>query len=198
APAQLPYLIMGFKTPTMGTLDDPADAYALEVLASILDGGESARLTRNLLRGKQIAASAGASYNMYKPQESMFIFDGTPLPQTDIKDLEQAILDEIEAIKKHGVEEAELARVKAQVMANDVFEKDSMFYKAISIGSLETLGFGYQVMDAYLQGIESVTAEQVQAVAQKYLVESGLTVGIVKPQAAGQAALVDDNGADKE
>ena len=181
-PAKLPYLLMGFKTPTLGTLKEPSDAYALEVLAAILDGGDSARFTRNLVRGKKIVAGAGAGYNMYKPRESLFILDATPLPQTMIEELETALLAEIESIKQDGISDLELERVKAQVIANDVFEKDSMYNKALSIGSMEILGFGYEIMGKYLDGIKSVTALQVQSVAQKYLTKDRLTVGVLKPQ----------------
>ncbi len=182
-PANLPYLIMGFKTPTLATLDDPADAYALEVLAGVLGGGDSARFTRNLVRGKQIAASIGVGYNVHKPRESLFILDGTPLPETSPTDLEKALLDEIEAIKQNGISEQELKRVKAQVIASDVFDKDSMFNKALTIGSLEILGFGYDAMDKYVQGIQSVNSEQVKNAAVKYLIKERLTVGALNPLA---------------
>ena len=49
------------------------------------------------------------------------------------------------------------------------------------IGSLETVGLGWNLIGEYNQRINSITAEQVQEVAQKYLVEDGLTVALLQP-----------------
>ncbi len=194
APAKLPYLLMGFKAPSLGTLEDSQDAYALEVLAGILDGGDSARFTRNLIRGKQLVAGAGVGYNMNKPRETLFLLDSTPLPETSIEDVQYALLAEIDAVKKHGVESVELERVKAGVIANDVFSKDSMFNKALKIGSMEILGFGAEASEQYLERIKSVTAEQVQSVAKKYLTNDRLTIGVLKPQSSDTDKLEKEGG----
>ncbi|HBR99125.1 MAG TPA: peptidase M16 [Gammaproteobacteria bacterium] len=181
-PAKLPYLVMGFKTPSLGTLDNPDEAYALEVLAGILDGGASARFTRNIVRGRKLAAGAGVGYSMDKTGDALFLVDGTPLPGTSVSDLEAALFEELDAIKRDGVEASELDRVKAQVIANDVFQKDAMFARAQIIGRLEIMGFGHEVAAAYVERIQAVTADQVQAVARKYLVKDRLTVGVLIPE----------------
>ena len=63
---------MGYKVPVLNTADNLKDAYALEVLAGILDGGSSARLASRLVRGQQIAVSSGASYDLYGRLTSLF------------------------------------------------------------------------------------------------------------------------------
>src|SRR5690606_42096286 len=55
--------ILGYKTPVLRTASETWEPYALEVLAGILDGGASARFARELVRGQQVAAGAGAGYN---------------------------------------------------------------------------------------------------------------------------------------
>ena len=52
----------------------------------------------------------------------------------------------------------------------------------MQIGILETIGLDWRLADQYLSNIEAVTAEQVQAVARKYLVEERLTVAQLVPQ----------------
>ncbi len=180
-PAKLPFLLIAFKAPTLAGLPDPADAYALEVLAGILDGGESARFTNHLIRGRKLAASTGVGYDMYKPRESLFLLESTPLATTSLQAMENALLGEIELVKKEGVSDQELKRVKAQVIANDIFSKDSTFARAMSVGRMEILGLGYSVLDSYVDGIKAVTAEQVQMVAKKYLTKDRMTIGILKP-----------------
>ena len=181
APAKVPYLIMGYKAPVLNTVEDEWEAYALEVLAGVLDGGNSSRLSSELVRNKEIASSAGAGYAMYSRQGSLFLLDGTPTKKSSMKKLEQSLIQEVEKIKKQLPSKDELDRVKAQVMSSAVYEQDSSFYQAMQLGTLETVGLGWQRKDEYLKKIQSVTPEQVQAVARKYLVEDQLTVAVLDP-----------------
>jgi len=181
APAQVPYLLMGYKTPVVNTAKEKWEPYALEVLAGILDGGSSARFARELVRGKQIAASAGSGYDMYSRLEDMLLLDGTPATGHSIADLEKALREQIKRLHSEPVTDAELKRIKAQVVASKIYGQDSIFYQAMQIGTLETVGLDWRLMDTYVDSIRAVTAEQVQAVAKKYLVDDRLTVAILKP-----------------
>ena len=62
-----------------------------------------------------------------------------------------------------------------------MYEQDSIFYQGMVIGQLETAGLPWRLKDEFVERINAVTAEQVQAVAKKYLVESGLTVAELDP-----------------
>jgi zinc protease len=57
-----------------------------------------------------------------------------------------------------------------------------MFYQARQIGSLVMAGLSPKVIDLYVDKLKTVTADQVIAVAQKYLVDSGLTAAYLDPQ----------------
>ncbi|MCW9005341.1 MAG: insulinase family protein [Gammaproteobacteria bacterium] len=182
-PAEVPYLMMGYKVPVLKTVEEPWEAYALEVLAGVLDGGDSSRITRNLVRGQEIASQAGAGYDLYNRQSSLFLFDGTPSDKGSMKKLEAALIAEIDKIVKQKPADDELDRVKAQVMSSSVYEQDSIFYQAMQLGILETNNIGWQKKQEYLKNIQAVTAEQVQAVAKKYLVQDKLTVAVLEPMA---------------
>ncbi len=179
--AKLPYIIIGYKAPSLATMKNEQEAYALTVLAGILDGGRSSRLSKNLVREQEIAASAGAGYSLYSARSNMFLFDGTPNANKTVQQLEQAIKAEIEKLKNELVSEQELKRVKAQVVASEVYQQDSVQRQAYIIGSLETVGLGWQVMNSYADKIQAVTAEDVQAVAQKYFVDERKTVAYLTP-----------------
>lgn len=181
-PARVPYLLMGYKVPSLNTVEDDQEVYALEVLSGILDGGDSARLARNVIRGKQLAAAASASYNLAGRMESLFVFAGTPVPGVTTEQLQQAILHEIERVKTELVSDEELARVIAQVVAQDVYQRDSMHYQAMLLGIYESVGLGWQRLDEYIDKVRAVSPQQIQAVARKYLVDSGLTVAELVPQ----------------
>ena len=70
----------------------------------------------------------------------------TPLKTVNYENI-QILSDELKKIANEGVTDEELARVKANVIAGDVYEKDSMFYQAMIIGQLETMGYSYKIKD---------------------------------------------------
>ncbi len=181
AVAKLPYLMLGYKVPSLATAEQDWEAYALSVLVGILDGGRSARLSKNLLRKKQLVASASSSYNVYARHATLFLLAATPAAAHSVTEVEQALYAEIKNLQETLVDERELRRVKAQVIASEIYQQDSVQRQATVIGILETVGLGWQVMDEYSARINAVTATQVQHVARKYLVAQGLTVAILEP-----------------
>jgi zinc protease len=185
-PAELPYLMMAYKTPVVkpGSEDQEQldwEPYALEVLAGILDGGNSARISSRLVRGSEVAASAGAGYQMVSRLDNLFTMSGTPSKGKTIQELEVALRNEILDLQHNPVTEEELQRVKAQVISGDVYEKDSVFYQAMIIGTLETVGLSWQLADTYVERVKAVTAEQIMEVAKKYLIDDRLTVAELDP-----------------
>ena len=182
-PAKLPSVVLGYKVPSLKTATDESEAYALEVLAGVLDGGNSARLSSNLVRGKQIAVSTSAGYNLNARLSALFELEATPAEHKSVNDLELALKVEVEKLQKELITTDELQRIKAQVLATDIFQKDSAFYQAMELGTFETAGLGWQKAGEYVSKINQVTPEQVQAVARKYLVEDHLNIAYLEPQA---------------
>lgn len=180
-PAKLPYLSIAFQTPSLKTAVIPWEPYALEVAAGVLDGGNSARLSSRLVRGQQIAASAGAGYDLFARLDTNFALEGTPVEGKTLEVLEKALLDEVKQLQASPVTAEELSRVKAQVAAQHVYQLDSTFYQAMQLGMTETVGLGWEASRDYLNKLNAVTAQQVQQVAQKYLIEDRLNVGYLHP-----------------
>lgn len=142
AQAKLPYVQMGFHVPALQDADKDWEPYALEILAGVLDGNPSARLNQNLVRQEKVAVGVGAGYDLItRGRQALFQLQGTPSEGKTAADIETALLKEIEKIKQSGVTNEELQRVKAQVIASDVYQRDSMFYQAMQIGNVETAGF---------------------------------------------------------
>jgi len=148
----------------------------------VLDGGNSSRLSNNLVRGQEIANSASASYSMSGRHDTLFVLSAVPSDEVDINALESALREEINVIKNQLPDDEELARVKAQVVAAQVYKQDSTFYQAMEIGMLDTIGLPWQIKDDYVEKILAVSAEQVQQVATKYLTDERLTVAELAPQ----------------
>lgn len=183
APAKLPYLLMGYHVPVLTNPETDWEPYALEVLAGVLSGNPAARLNQRLVRESQLAVDASAGYDiMARGRESVFALDATPSEGKTVAEIEAALLQQIELIKQSGVTVEELERVKAGVIAADVYKRDSMFYQGMQIGTIETTGFSWKILEDYPKKLRAVTPEQVQAVAKKYLLKDNLTIATLDPQ----------------
>lgn len=182
APAELPSLIMGYRAPVLRDPQQDWEPYALEMLAGVLDGNEAARLNSSLVRGEKIALAVDAGYESTQRGPGMFVVSGTPAAGRTVAELEQALRREFAKVVNEGVSEAELKRVRAQVVAAQVFQRDSIVFQARQIGSLEITGYSHQAIDLMIRKLQEVTAAQVQEVAGKYLVDDSLTIAVLDPQ----------------
>jgi len=183
APAEVPSILLGFHAPRFRTGHE-WEPYALEVLSGILDGGNSARLERELVREQQIASRVDVEYSPVARYPVLFTISATPARGHSVEALERALLGQIERLQREPVSDAELDRVKAQVVAGNIFNRDSLYYQAMQIGMLETMGLGWHTLDEYVAGIRAVNARQVQEVASRFLIEANLTVAVLDPQPA--------------
>ena len=189
APAELPYLLMGWKCPVLRDVDKDWQPYALEVLTGVLDGNESARLNQSLVRNSRLASEVGAGYDASARGPGMCFLEGTPSQGRSAAELEAGLRAELTRLVQDGVTEDELARVKAQVVASQVFKRDSIFGQAMEIGQFETAGLSYRDIDRVQERIKAVSAEQVRAVAKQYFVDDQLTVVVLDPQPLDRAPL---------
>ena len=180
-PAELPYLLLGWKAPKIEDMAGSVEPFALEMLAAVLDGHEAARLPRRLVREQKLATSVGSAYDAMNRGPAMFYLYGTPAPGQTPEALEAALRGEIARIAQEGVDAAELQRARAQIVASQVYKRDSVFGQAMELGMMGMLGFGQKDIDTWLARLEAVTAAEVQAAAQTWFGDDTLTVGVLQP-----------------
>lgn len=174
--AELPYILIGYKAPNI--LDE--ESYALDVLAYILSEGKSSRIYKSLVDEKQVALSAGAEYSNFQKFPFLFFLSGTAAPGKGIDEVEKALYEEVEKIKNTPPSEKEIQKVKNRVEAEYIMDQDSISSQARMMGLCEMIG-DWRLKDRYPEGIRKVTAEDVQRVARKYLIEDKRNVGILIP-----------------
>tara|TARA_B100001142_G_C14316977_1_gene648839 strand:+ start:132 stop:1493 length:1362 start_codon:yes stop_codon:yes gene_type:complete len=185
APSKLSYVQMGYRAPTLDKNSQVTskDQFALEVLVGILSQSSSARLTQNLVRDSRVALNVGAGYSMVnRGNESSFELYATPSETTSSSELIAALKDELNKIKLDGVTDEELKRVKTIVIAEDIYQKDSVFNAAMQIGQLETQGYSHEILEDYIKNIKKVTSKDIQSAAIKYFTDDTLTVVTIDPQ----------------
>lgn len=181
SPAKLPWIILGYNVPSAKTAKDSWEVYALDVLAAILDGGRSARLEKELVRSQQIVSSINAGYDPFERLDTLLTVSAVPAGKHSVADVKKAVLHQVELLQQQRVTPNELARVKAQVVAEKLYKKDSITSQAEEIGSLESMGLSWQLGEDYVKNIQAVTPAQIQQVAKKYLVSDRLTTAVLEP-----------------
>ena len=170
-----------YKIPNLRDVDKDDDVHALDVLAAVLDGYDNARLPAKLVRTDRIANSVDASFEPVARGPVMFMLSGVPAKDISIGQLEEALRAEVSRIASDGVSAEELKRVKAQLIASQIYKRDSVFGQAMEIGSMEMAGISFRQIDRIIEKLAAVTPEQVQAVARKYFSDEQLTVATLEP-----------------
>ena len=183
-PTQLPSLMMGFNVPGLATSKAPREVHALRLIGALLDGGYSARLPSRLERGEELVSGAGSSYDAYTRGDSLFVLSATPNVQKGktLTEVEAGLWRQLDDLKTTPPSAEELARVRAQVIAGLVYERDSITSQATTIGQLETVGLSWQLMDGELAELSAVTPSDIQQAARTYFTRDRLSVAHILPE----------------
>lgn len=180
-PAQIPLLMYGYLVPSAVSHKNSLDPYVLEIIGGILDAGDNGRLTRDLIRNTRIASQANVYYSLYSRYQTQFILIGIPAANHSMDDVKRMFQKEITQLQQEPISEVELQRVKNQIIAQKVFEKDSIFSQAMELGLLAILGLHDENIDSYTKKIKQITPEQIQKVAQRYLINQAVTEARLEP-----------------
>jgi zinc protease len=177
-------LAMAWKVPRLepGKLDDP-EPYALELLTAVLDGYDNARLNRVLVKQEKVVNDVGVSYDMVSRGPELFLIGATLAKGKTVDQAQASIRKALDDLKQKGILESELKRIKVRILSEQIYKRDSIFGQAMEIGSNEMAGFSWKDIDVMLEKMQTITPAQVQAVAKKYLVDEGLTIAVLDPQA---------------
>jgi predicted Zn-dependent peptidase len=168
-----PKLMIGFHKPIY---PDP-DAAAIDVLESVLAGGRTSRLYKSIYEEKQLTAQEPRVYNgPGERYENLMVIEAMPRAPHTLEEVEKAILDELEKVKKEPISERELQRVKNQLDADMTRSLGSNIGIAFQVGVGQLYYGDYHAMFRSFDRIMKVDAADVQRVANKYLTAKNRTV----------------------
>lgn len=173
---------MGFNVPSLGSSENPREVNALRLIGALLDGGYSARLASRLERG-ELVAGASTYYDAFNRGDSLFVLSATPNVQKGktLEQVEAGLWKQLDDLKQNPPSAAEIERVRAQMIAGMVYEKDSIAAQASSIGQLESVGLSWKLIDQDLEALKAVTPDDIQKAARTYFTPSRLTLAQVLP-----------------
>ncbi len=169
-----PNIMMAFHTPEASH----PDYYALSILDDILTSGNSARLNKSLVSEEQVASVVFSSYSASIDPNTFFVY-AIATKQANAKQLEEAIIKQINHIMKNGVTERELQKVKNQKVVDFYREISTINGKADAIGSYEFYFGSYEKLYDAPKNFEKVTVEDIKRVANTYLRKKNRTVGVL-------------------
>ena len=128
-------------------------------------------------------SGGSSSYDAYTRGDSLFTLSATPNTQKNktMAEAEAGLWKLLDQLKTTAPSAEELERVRAQVIAGLVYERDSITSQATAIGQLETVGLSWKLMDTELADLESVTPQDIQNAAKLYFTRERLSVAHVLP-----------------
>ncbi len=156
------------------------DAVALDMLMSIMGGGESSRVYVDLVRRKEIAV-AGLGMYAGLEQAGFAAVVGVLMPFGNTQKVMDALWEQVDKVKADGVTPEELAKARKQALRADVDQALTVASKANVLGEAATLFGDTQEANERVKRMESVTAEDLKRVANTYLVKEHATEVIIKP-----------------
>jgi zinc protease len=174
--AQLPLQMVLYHVPESNSPDTPV----LQVISTLLTGGQSSRLYRRMVDTEQLALSVNARVGT-AIDPTVFTFMVQPRSGVDTAATEKALFDELAKLQAEQVPAAELQKAKNQILANLYRQQKTIEGRANLLGSYEVFHGSYTKLFTADKAIEAVTAEQVARVAGRYFTARNRTVATLVP-----------------
>jgi predicted Zn-dependent peptidase len=180
--ASQPIEVIGYKRPSQYDKDDAT----FDVISSILSGGRTGLLYKELVRDKQIALAAGADATYPGGKyPGLFLFFFYPALGKTTAENEKALLSVLDNLKSKQVDEVTLQRVKTKTRANLIRSLDSNSGLASLLASSYANYGDWRKPFTDLDDIDKVTAADVQRVAARYFTDANRTVAVTVSSAQG-------------
>lgn len=155
-------ILVGFRLPPPSHPDYPA----LRIIATVLGEGQSSRLVKTVRDGLGLAYAVGAMFSEFADGSQLTAFVECPADSPDM--VKNYLLNEIRRLRDEPILAQELQRAKNHRIGRFALDHQRNRQRAWHWGVFECWGVGYQFNEEYAEKMKSVTAADVQRVAQKY------------------------------
>ena len=180
-----PAILIGFHKPAVNHPDDDV----FDVIESLLSDGRTSRLHRRVVQERQIAVAVSAFSDFPGARyPNLFVVSGTPRAPHTSAELEQAVYDELDRLKKEPVEARELEKILNQLDAAETRSLRSNSGMASRLAQFQAISGDWREIVRKRNRVAQVTPEDIRRVAAKYFVKSNRIVAtLVKPTIAAAA-----------
>jgi predicted Zn-dependent peptidase len=161
---QIPAIVAAYRTPSMKT----QDARVLEMISTLLSDGKSSRLYKKIVDDKKMALQIGA-FTMNQEDYGMYILYGLPLGGNSTESILTEVDAEIVKLQTELISEKDFQKLQ------NIIENEFVNNNATVEGIAENLATYYllygdvNLINTDLEAYRSITREDIQNVAKKYL-----------------------------
>jgi predicted Zn-dependent peptidase len=172
---QTTWVAMGTRVPT---LDNEKDFVTLKVINSVLSGGMSSRLFVDLREKKGLAYEVGCIYPTLLNNSYFVFYIGTNPKNVDL--VQKEFQNEINSLLTKKLSEEEICLAKQRLIGYLALSQETNSQRATQRGRYEVLNKEYNFSDKYEKLVESISADDIIEVANKYFKQPFIT-SIVEP-----------------
>jgi predicted Zn-dependent peptidase len=165
--AKVPVDALYFAFHTCSRIDP--DYYAVDLLSDVLCNGPSSRLYRRLLKDQQLFSHIDC-YITGSIDPGLMIIEGKPSEGVTLEQAEEAIWQELEAVKNVLLTEKEIQKLKNKAETSLVFSEANVLNKAINLAFFELMGDAH-LINREVALYEAVTAKDIRRVANEILTQ---------------------------
>jgi len=175
-----PTLIMGFHKPAINAPDD----YVLDVISMILGNGRTSRFHKGLVIEKQLASDVGVFDAPGSRYPALFVINANPRAPHSVKEVEEAVLAELERLKNEPVAERDLQRILNKIEYEESRRMGTNGGLARNLTEYEATAGNWRYMIEYRTKVASVTPAEIQRVARQYFTRENRLVGFITKKGA--------------
>ena len=150
------------------------DYYTFDMLSDLLSSGRSCRFIQHLVLEKQIFSNIDA-YISGSIDEGLFHITGKPSPGISLEEAEEAVWEELEALKTIEIDSYELEKVKNRYESEQIFNNLNYLNVATNLAFFELIGQAEDI-NYEVEKYRSVTSERIREVASKAFVRENCSV----------------------
>lgn len=159
------------------------DATHLDLLSFVLGEAESSRLVREVKETRGVVDQIDTS--SYTPLDPGVFSVDVKCDAERAEEAIEAVVEAVELVRSEPVSEAELERARANFLASESFERESVSGMASKLGNFHVLARDHRREQRYFELVRSATPDDLLRVARTYLAPERLTLTalVAKPDA---------------
>ena len=161
---QIPMIVTAYRTPSIKS----RDSKTLDMISTYLSDGNSSKLYRKVVDEKKMALEVGA-INLSLEDHSMYIIYGLPLGETSLESIISEIDEEVVKIQEDLISEKDYQKLQNKFETNFVDSNSSVEGIANSLAEYYAFYKDTNLINSEIEIYRSISREEIQAVAKKYL-----------------------------
>jgi predicted Zn-dependent peptidase len=153
--------------------------FAAAVLNNLLGGGMSSRLFQNIREKRGLAYAVFSELTPYSDAGMLTVYAGTG--KETVGQVIDLTIKEFRSLKESLVTEEELLRSKNHLKGSIMLSLESTSSRMSNLARQELYFGRFYSLDEILAGIETVTREELQAIAQDFFKPEQIAVTVLGP-----------------